>query len=503
MKTRACLARWTVITVSGVAALAACSDETTSISAPEQPPAVRTSLNLASGIPTGRTVVVFNDTASIPAAGLSLITSLGGNVTKRWDDVGVAFVSGLSLASLTTLQTSDLIKAVGSDRYVSWIPRMKLRAVQATDVLAVPHNDPSKATYYADGTQWNMKQIGANKAWAAGKQGLPGTRVAIVDTGIDYGHREIRTLVDQAASASFTTSTYAGGQIEEGVVLPDVEVPIDPQLPGDLPFMDNHFHGTHVASTVATNNISVASIAPDVTLIAVKVLNWQGSGSFEGVASGIRHAAGPANADVINMSLGANVDINEEGAAALLELMSRTIKDAEKHGAIVISAAGNSAIDLDHGSIVSTTCEQSTICVSATGPLLQQNFDQPATYTNFGITAIEVAAPGGNATDTEGEYQNEDLIMGACSRRASDATLNVCRTNVDGVNYFYVWAAGTSMASPHVAGMAALIKSYSPSLSVTGLRSKILSATDDIGMKGRDVYSNYGRINVAKALGIK
>jgi subtilisin family serine protease len=74
---------------------------------------------------------------------------------------------------------------------------------------------------------------------------------------------------------------------------------------------------------------------------------------------------------------------------------------------------------------------------------------------------------------------------------------------VDGGVYFYAYAAGTSMASPHVAAMAALIKSYSPFLSVGGLKSKILGATDDVGVKGRDVYSNYGRINVAKALGLK
>ncbi len=505
MKKRTYLARWSVFVVPAIVALTACSDEPTSISAPQNTPGqVRTSLSPASGIPTGKTVVVFRDTASIPAGGLALINSLGGVVTTRWDNVGVAFVVGLSTSALTSLSASDLVKAVGNDRYINWLPNLRVgKAVSATTALALPSNDPSKATYYADGTQWNMKQIGADKAWAAGKQGLPSTRVAIIDTGIDYGHREIRTLVDLSASQSFTTSTYAGGQVEEGVVLPDVEVPIDPQLPVDSAFMDNHFHGTHVASTVATNNISVASIAPDVTLIAVKVLNWQGTGSFEGVSSGILHAAGPANADVINMSLGANIDANEEGAAALLELMARTIREAEKQGAIVISAAGNSAINLDQGFLVSTPCEQSTICVSATGPLLQQNFDQPATYTNYGITAIEVAAPGGNATDVEGEYQNEDLIMGACSRRASDATLNVCRTNVDGVNYFYVWAAGTSMASPHVAAMAALIKSYNPFLSVGGLRSKILGATDDVGVKGRDVYSNYGRINVAKALGLK
>ena len=267
--------------------------------------------------------------------------------------------------------------------------------------------------------------------------------------------------------------------------------------------MDNHFHGTHVAATVASNNVSVAGVAPKVTLIAVKVLNLLGSGSFESVASGILHASGPANADVINMSLGADVDPNEEGVPALLKFMSRVIKQAEKHGAIVISAAGNSALDLDQGSVVATPCEQSTICVSATGPLLQQNFDQPATYTNFGITAIEVAAPGGNATDNDSEYQTEDLMIGACSRRASEATLNVCRANTDGVVYFYAFAAGTSMATPHVAGQAALIKSQNPTLSVKGLRARILNTADDVQAPGRDVYTNNGRINVARALGLE
>jgi subtilisin family serine protease len=349
-----------------------------------------------------------------------------------------------------------------------------------------------------------MKVIGADKAWAAGKEGLHSTRVAIVDTGIDYGHRELRTLVDLSASQSFANTTFTGVCADAALpCLPEEELPADNQLPTDSLFMDNHFHGSHVASTVASNNISVASIAPQVTLIAVKVLNWQGSGSFEGVASGIRHAAGPANADVINMSLGANVDPNEEGVPALLELMSRVIKDAERQGTIVITAAGNDALNLDEGVLVSTPCEQATVCVSATGPLLQQNFDQPATYTNYGITAIEVAAPGGNATDDDTQYQNEDLIIGACSRRATDATLAVCRTNVDGANYFYAFAAGTSMASPHVAAEAALIKSYNPWLSVSGIKSKILGSTDDIGVKGRDIYSNYGRINVAKALGLK
>jgi quercetin dioxygenase-like cupin family protein len=194
-------------------ALNACSDESPSISAPQQNESVRTSISALGGVPTGKTVVVFNDETSIPAGGLSLITSLGGTVLNRWDNVGVAFVTGLSLEALTSLRTSDLVKAVGNDRYVNWLPRTKMTPIQATDVLAIPHNDPAKASYYADGTQWNMKQIGANKAWAAGKQGLPSTRVAILDTGIDYGHREIRTLVDLDASASFTNATYHTGPV--------------------------------------------------------------------------------------------------------------------------------------------------------------------------------------------------------------------------------------------------------------------------------------------------
>ena len=503
---RTYLARWSVGVVPTIALLAACNDSPTDISAPQQKEIIARATSLASpAAPTGKTVVVFRDETAIPALGLALINSLGGVVTARWDEIGVAWVGGLSLNALNTLRANALVASVGNDRYINWLPKSAVRAVQAADVVAVPSNNPANATYFADGTQWNMRQINADKAWAAGKEGLHSTRVAIVDTGIDYGHRELRTLVDLSASKSFANTTYTGVCVDPAVpCVPEAELPADPQLPTDSAFMDNHFHGSHVASTVASNNISVASVAPQVTLIAVKVLNWQGSGSFEGVASGIRHAGGVANADVINMSLGANVDPNDEGVPALLEMMSRVIKEVEKQGAIVITAAGNDGLNLDQGALVSTPCEQATVCVSATGPLLQQNFDQPAFYTNYGITAIEVAAPGGNAHPTDDtQYQTEDLIIGACSRRATDATLVVCRANTDGGVYFYAFAAGTSMASPHVAAEAALIKSYSPWLSVSGIRSKILSATDDIGPKGRDIYSNYGRINVAKALGLK
>jgi lantibiotic leader peptide-processing serine protease len=477
-----------------LSALGACVDQPTAPGATRPVPSEPARSVSITGTLLPRVVVVFADTASIPQAGLDLVTRLGGTVAHSFPDEGVAFVDGLSAVAIGQLRASSLVSGVAFDRLLNWLPNVRVGGAVAADALAVPHGSPSQARYYVDGTQWNVRVIKADRAWAAGFLGAPTTRVAIVDTGIDYDNRELRGLVDLPASAAFSQLI-----VEEAGQ--SVTVPVEPQVPGDAPYMDNHFHGTHVASTIATNNVSVASIAPRVTLVAVKVLNFQGSGSFESVTTGIRHAAGPAHAHVINMSLGAEVDANEDGASALFELMARTIRWAEKQGTIVISAAGNSALDLDQGTVVSTPCEQSTICVSATGPINQQNFDQPASYTNYGITAIDVAAPGGNVpADSSQSGVNADLIIGACSRRTTEPTLAPCRLSTDGVTYFYAYAAGTSMATPHVSALAAQIKSAKPTLSVAGLRAKILGSADDIGVPGRDVYSNFGRIDVLNAL---
>lgn len=471
--------------------LAACAEVPTTPTPAHR--SLGTAASVTNGVPTGRAIVVFRDTSSIPASGLAQIALLGGTVSTAYSSIGVATVNGLTAAAVAQLNANPLVLSAAFDRYVSWIPGVRgVAAIEATAVS--PSADPWNASFYRDGRQWGPRIMEAEAAWRAGMLGTPTTRVGILDTGIDYTNRELVGLVDLTASRSFTNLFVSEGDVF-------VDIPVEPQLPGDEPFMDNHFHGTHVASTVAANARSVVGITQKTTLVAVKVLNMLGSGTFEGVTAGILYAAGDANVDVINMSLGANVDANLEGATALFEMMRRAIRQAEKQGTIVISAAGNDAIDLDAGSIVSTPCEQSTICVAATGPLLQQNFDQPASYTNYGITAIEVAAPGGNA-DENGNDQTEDLIIGACSTRNTQPGLAPCRASTDGAAYFYAWAAGTSMATPHVAGLAALIKSVEPLLSVQGLKNRILSTADDVGEKGRDVYSNRGRVNARRAVGL-
>src|SRR4029078_160506 len=128
---RANLARWSVLIVPAALTLNACSDSPTAVSSSSQniAAAPRSIENLSGLHLTGKTIVIFKDSTSIPSAGLALISSLGGTVTKIWDDVGVPFVGGLPIANIATLSASNLVAAVGNDRYVNWLPRLKVKAI--------------------------------------------------------------------------------------------------------------------------------------------------------------------------------------------------------------------------------------------------------------------------------------------------------------------------------------------------------------------------------------
>lgn len=475
----------TTAMVAALTLLAACDEATRPGNGPG--PSLASTGSATSAIPTGRAVVVFASDSSIPAAGLTRITALGGVVTARHDGIGVVFVNGLGAAALQALAGDALVEEVGPDYALNWLPGVRLGpVVQVSDAAPAGH-DPEKATRFTS-WQWGPQRIAAHEAWRAGYVGSPVVKVAILDTGIDALNRELRGLVDTTLSRSFveTEPTYD----------------------------DFHFHGTHVASTVATNSVTIAGIAPHVTLIGVKVLSFQGSGSFEGVIGGIMYAA-DIGANVINMSLGAEFDKRLDGAKALIKAMQRAVKYAGKQNTLVISAAGNSAINLDDAGapIVAMPCMASHICVSATGPLngqfdaagpiLTANHDQPAVYTNYGFSAVTVAAPGGNFNPddpdrSQGTWRQEDLIAGACAGRSLEVPQ--CAANNDLVA-FYLFAAGTSMATPHVSGAAALISSqYGGLISHEALKQRLIAGAEDVGTPGKDIYTNHGRINVMRAL---
>jgi subtilisin family serine protease len=251
---------------------------------------------------------------------------------------------------------------------------------------------------------------------------------------------------------------------------------------------DDFFHGTFVSGLVTTNNLIMAGVAPNVRLVAVKVLNSTGSGSFSDILCGIQYAVIIAHAKVLNMSLGATFKGNTPGLVAFQEIMGRVVDFAKSQGAVVISAAGNDDKNLGNPHpFMSLPCEAgSQICVSATSAR-----DMIARYSNFGRSAVDVAAPGGedkHLSKTAGQAELlAEMILGPCARV-------LC-----GGSGGYIFADGTSASAPHVAGLAALLASQG-GLTPDAIMTRIRQTADVVGNQSK---FGDGRINVARALGVQ
>src|SRR3954453_14011148 len=191
---------------------------------------------------------------------------------------------------------------------------------------------------------------------------------------------------------------------------------------------DDHGHGTHVAGTIAqsTNNkVGVAGVAYGATIMPLKVLTARGSGSVAGIAQAIRWAA-DHGANVINMSLGGPTAIGTMGSA---------VKYAREKGVTVVAAAGNDG----RGRVSYPARYPGVVAVAST------QFDETTTfYSNWG-PEIDIAAPGGNVrVDQNGDGKPDGVLQNTI------VPGDIRRTD-------YLWFMGTSMASPHVAGVAALL----------------------------------------------
>jgi len=223
---------------------------------------------------------------------------------------------------------------------------------------------------------------------------------------------------------------------------------------GDADPMDDNGHGTHcagVAAAVMDNHEGVAGVA-QVGIWAEKVLSEFGAGYWEWLAQGIVHAT-DSGVDVISMSL---------GGPSYSQLVKDACSYAWQNGVILVAAAGGEGVDLDEYPMY-PACYEEVIAVSAT----DQN-DQRASFSSYG-SKIEFAAPGVNIYST---YPSQS----------------------------YVYMSGTSMACPHVSGVAALTWSYNLSFTNELLRKYLHTAVDDLGVPGKDEYFGYGRINAFKAL---
>jgi subtilisin family serine protease len=400
----------------------------------------------------------------------------GARVTFAHEATGVVIVEGLSAEGAAALSGLRSVTDIQADVLLPMEEPFSTEAPEAAEIES-PSN-PAGAFFFP--RQWNMRAIGADKAWAAGKTGSSDVTVAILDTGIDYLHTDLIGLVDLSRSASFIASD---------------DVFVNAIFPGQHPITDIGFHGTHVASTVASNSNAAAGVSSRTTLMGVKVCSVVDGGCpFSSTVAGLLHAA-DNGADVINMSLGGSfLKRNAPGIVAYLNTIFQYIS---RQGTLVVVSAGNSAIDLDRdGNSFKTYCNVAgVICVSATGPTAGGTFstgpwtnvDAPATYTNYGRSAINVAAPGGNMGTS---------VIAACSSTNLLSNLQACRAS----RGFVVGSSGTSMAAPHVSGLAALLLAEGHSPKRVALQME--RTADDLGARGTDAFYGKGRINAAAALGL-
>jgi subtilisin family serine protease len=438
---------------------------------------------------SGNALVVFKAN-NIPADFAARVEALGGNVELMINAVGAASVSGLDDAGLAALQADNAISSVGPEPLIE-MPGAQLDYLSVASADVTPASQANPAASFFFPRQWHLRAIGADQAWAAGHLGSTDITVAILDTGIGYLHSDLAGLVDLSRSVSFATADDAFVQAF---------------FPGAHLVADIGFHGTHVAATVASMGLSAAGVTSRTTLMGVKVCSVaQGFCPGAAIFAGIEHAV-DNGADIINMSLGGA--FLKRSNPGFVSVINRLFHYAHQQGVTVIVAAGNELADLDRNfypntdtvlthfpSLYKTYCDTPhNICVSATGPTASagvngpwQNIDAPAPYTNFGRSAIDVAAPGGATA----------FVTAACSPFSLLQGLTICQTGT-----FVVGSRGTSMASPHVAGLAAMIMGQQGRLSPTAISAILRQTADDLGQPGTDPFYGKGRINAARALGV-
>ncbi|WP_096188705.1 S8 family peptidase [Evansella halocellulosilytica] len=221
---------------------------------------------------------------------------------------------------------------------------------------------------------------------------------------------------------------------------------------GSSAYYDEHGHGTHVAGIAAatTNNEDgVAGISWNNPILAVKVLDDNAEGNSMTIAKGIRWAV-DNGAKVMNLSLGDSHDS---------EVMYEAVKYAYENDVVMIAASGNENVETP----MYPAAYEEVLTVAATDA-----YEEKAIFSNFG-NHIDVSAPGEHIPST---YPNNEYVM----------------------------MSGTSMAAPHVAGLAGLIRSVNPDLSNNEVYELIRSTCDDLGDGGADPYFGYGKINIQRAL---
>lgn len=413
-------------------------------------------------------IIGYGDDAQMEAISETINTTFGLTPVEK------SYKGSFQVVSFNSDKTMEgLIKEIMDDGRVAYA-----EPNQISQASYVP-NDPYFTTY-----QWNFFANGrlftgaasgnvqtasnygirAETAWdlfkptntaTGAKFPGEGIKVAIIDTGIAYanyisvgGIIGVSTAYKRAPDLEGTT--FDSANAKNFTVYPYTNLAID-----------DHGHGTHVCGTIAqatntTTPLGCAGIAYKATILPIKVLTRNGSGTNAMVANGIYWAA-DKGAKVINMSLGSRYGDNT---------IYNAIRYAYNAGVLIVCASGNDGSAVSYPAAYATEC----IAVGATN-----FYGQRCSFSNFG-SSLDIVAPGQN-------------IVQQTLTSSSSLT-----------SFSYLSWAGTSMATPHVAGAAALVWSKNPSFTRDQVKTALLNTARDLGTTGFDNYYGKGLLDVNAAV---
>jgi lantibiotic leader peptide-processing serine protease len=441
-------------------------------------------------------VVVFAS-PQVPGAFAEQVAAFGGEVERVVGAVGLAVVSSLSEDAVGALRLQSDVLSVEPDALLEPAVELALgaEADERTEVGIESHGGPTGAAFFS--RQWNLRAIGADLAWAQGNLGSPGVLVAILDSGIDYLHPELEGRVDLSRSIS---------------LVPALDAQVASLFPGRHPVTDLNSHGTAIAGLIVSNGHLLAGVSQRTTVFGVKVRDGIDGGLVSTFIAGVVYAV-EQGADVIHISgIG---QFSKSANPGLVAAVNRALNLANRSGAVLVAPAGNTGAaqnvvggpgDWDHDEDRFGFCvAPHVICVSATAPTAAAGLAGPwtdvdavAPYSNFGHSAIAVAAPGGAPLQRLGPAGGVWVL---CAVTTQVQAVNVqfpCRR---GAGLLVTSSSGTSWSAGTTSGLAALLVAQIGKGKPAQIRARILQTADDIGEPGTDARYGRGRINVGRAVG--